>query len=416
MSSPLAIAGVTEVLQHFLGLVYNSPGSVLGSVVVSAVAPDVVQSKLGSGSNAQLQVNLFLHQVTPNAAWRNIALPRLAGDGKTSLQNQPLGLDLHYLLTAYATEDSQAEALLSLGVFLLHENPVFSRSAIRAALTSPPPTYSANYAKALKDSGLADQIEMIKVTPATLNREELAWLWTALKADYRPTFPFQVSVVLIEPQTASTLALPVLTRQITAKPGPPPLLFEIDLALGQTAPAQGDTVTVTGQGLGGANRVSLSSPRLGINYPPFAPISVSTNSLTFKVPVDPASLPAGMYNLSAQFTDTVSNTVILSTNQIPFPIAPTVVGTPTAANNTAGTLVSLTCAPDVLPGQTVSLALGSSSAPAQIFDAQTSSLKFQFPTLSGKFLIRLRVDAVDSPVGVDWNAKPPAFTGPFVTI
>jgi len=416
MSTPLAIAGVTAVLQHFLALVYNSPGSVLGSVPVSALAPDIVQSKLGSGSNAQLQVNLFLHQVTPNASWRNMSLPRLAGDGQTPLQNQPLALDLHYLLTAYATEDSQAEALLTLGVFLLHENPVFARSAIRAALTSLPPSYPPAYAGALAASGLADQIEMIKVTPATLNREELAWLWTALKADYRPTFPFQVSVVLIEPQTSTSLALPVLSRLITAKPGPPPLLFETQLALGQTAPAQGDTVTVSGQGLTGANRVSLSNPRLGVNYPPFAPMSVSSSALTFKVPTDPSNLPAGMYNLSALFTETVSNAVILSTNQIPFPIAPTVVGTPTATKNAAGTLVSLSCAPDVLPSQTVSLALGSTSAPAKTFDTKTNSLSFQFPTLSGKFLVRLRVDAVDSPVGVDWNATPPAFTGPFVTI
>jgi hypothetical protein len=416
MSTPLAIAGVTAVLQHFLVAVYNSPSSALSGVAVSAVAPDVVQSKLGSGSNAQLQVNLFLHQVSPNQGWRNVGLPRLSGDGQTALQNQPLALDLHYLLTAYATVDSQAEALLSLGVFLLHENPVFARSAIRAALNSLPSTYPQTYANALKASGLADQIETIKVTPAKLSREEMAWLWTALKADYRPTFPFQVSVVLIEPQNSTSLALPVLSRHVTAKPGPPPLLFETQLPSGRPAPAQGDTVTVTGQGLGGANRVSLSNPRLGISYPPFAPTSASSSSLSFKVPIDPANLPAGIYNLSAQFFDTTANAVILSTNQIPLPIAPTVVGTPTATSSAGTTLVSLTCAPDALPGQTVSLALGSNSAPAETFENKTSSLSFQFPTLSGKYLVRLRVDAVDSPIEVDWNATPPAFTNPFVTI
>ena len=152
MSGPLAIAGVTAVLQHFLGVVYNNPSSVLGSVFVSAIAPDVVQTNLGSGNNAQLQVNLFLHQVTPNVAWRNMDLPTLGPDGSTRLDNQPLALDLHYLMTAYATEDSQAEALLSLGVFLLHQNPVFARSAIHAALTSLPPTYPPAYAAALKAS------------------------------------------------------------------------------------------------------------------------------------------------------------------------------------------------------------------------------------------------------------------------
>ena len=41
---------------------------------------------------------------------------------------------------------------------------------------------------ALASTGLADQIEMIKLTPSTLGREEMAWVWTALKADYRPTY------------------------------------------------------------------------------------------------------------------------------------------------------------------------------------------------------------------------------------
>jgi hypothetical protein len=415
MSTPLAIAGVTGALQYFLNLVYNNPSSVLNGVALSAKAPDVVQSALGTGASAQLQVNLFLHQVTPNVGWRNMNQPRLGGDGTTRLQNQPLALDLHYLLTAYATEDSQAEALLSVAVFFLHQNPVIARSAIRTALGALPPSYSGTYALALQSSGLADQIEMIKITPATLNREELAWLWTALKADYRPTFPFQVSVVLIEPQMPTTYALPVLSRGITARPGPPPLLLEPQLALGQSAPAQGDIVTIVGQGLAGINQVSLSNPRLGISYPPFAPVSASSDSLTFQVPVN-AAFPAGMYSLSAQLVDTATSTVLLGTNPIPLPIAATVVGAPTGTNNAAGTLVSISCAPQVVAGQTVSLSLGSYSAPAQAFSTPASSLSFQFPSLSGTFLVRLRVDGVDSPVQVNWNAKPPAFVNPFVTL
>ncbi len=162
MSNVLAIPGVTAVLQFFLNNVYNNPGSVLGSVSVSAVAPDIVQNSLGGGNNAQLQVNLFLHQVTPNAAWRNIGLPSLGSDGVTALKNQPLALDLHYLLTAYAAEDSQAEALLSFGVLMLHESPILARGQIRAALAGLPPTYPPPYAQALSQSGLADQIEMIE--------------------------------------------------------------------------------------------------------------------------------------------------------------------------------------------------------------------------------------------------------------
>jgi hypothetical protein len=415
MSNVLAIPGVTAVLQFFLNNIYNHPSSVLGSVSVSAVAPDIVQNSLSGGNNAGLQVNLFLHQVTPNAAWRNIGLPSLASDGVTVLKNQPLALDLHYLLTTYASEDSQAEALLSYGVLLLHESPIIPRSQIRAALAALPPTYPPPYAQALSLSGLADQIEMIKITPATLGREEMAWLWTALKADYRPTFPFQVSVALIEPQFPTSFALPVLSRNITARAGPPPLLYEVEMSLGQGAPAQGDTVTVNGRSLSGASLVALSNSRLGIKYPPFSITTASDGVVTFKVPNDSANLPAGVYNLMILFTDTGGN-VTLATNTVPLGIAPTVSGTPTTSSNAAGTLAKLTCVPDVLPSQTVSLALGSTSAPALPFETKTNSLSFQFPTLSGKLLIRLRVDGVDSPIGVNWKVTPPVFTGPWVTV
>jgi len=417
MSNVLAIPGVTAVLQYFLYTVYNNPTSVLGTVSLSAVAPDVVQANLGSASNSQLQVNLFLHQITPNAAWRNIGLPSLASDGITQLKNQPLALDLHYLLTAYASEDSQAEALLSYAVFLLHENPILPRSQIRAALAglTTLPTYSPSFAHALSLSGLADQIEMIKITPATLGREEMAWLWTALKADYRPTFPFQVSVVLIEPQFPTSFALPVLSRNISARSGPPPQLFEVQLAVGQNAPVQGGLVTLTGQSLSGASKVALSNPRLGINYLPFAPTTVTDSVITFNVPTDP-NLPSGVYNLTILFADS-SGAVFLATNTLPIALAPTVSGTPTFANNSSGTLVTVSCVPDVLPSQTITLALGSTSATAQTFEAQTNSISFQFPTLSGKYLIRLRVDGVDSPIDVDWTAQPhPVFNGPWVTV
>jgi len=73
---------------------------------------------------------------------------------------------------------------------MLHENPVLPRSQIGAALNKPcssnPP--SNPLAKVLGSSGLANQIEMIKITPTTMGREEMAWIWTALKADYRPHF------------------------------------------------------------------------------------------------------------------------------------------------------------------------------------------------------------------------------------
>ena len=168
-----------------------------------------------------------------------MGLPSLAADGTTQLKNPPLALDLHYLLTAYASLDFQAEALLGFAVLTLHQNPVLPRAQIRNALSNLATELPTNpLSSALKNSGLADQIEMIsRSPPATLGREEMAWLWTALKADYRPTFPFLVSVVLIEPQAPSSSGLPVLTRSVSAQAVPTSqfaTLLEVQLAPGQS--------------------------------------------------------------------------------------------------------------------------------------------------------------------------------------
>ncbi|HEY0760125.1 MAG TPA: DUF4255 domain-containing protein [Acidisarcina sp.] len=416
MSNALALSAVTATVQFWLNSALNDPSSPLGSVAVSAKAPDLVQAGLNSGNGAELAVNLFLHQVTPNAAWRNMALPSVSKDGKSRLTNQALALDLHYLLTAYGTKDTEAEALLGYAVLMLHETPALPREQIKTALGALPATNP--YAGVLKTSGIADQIEMIKITPATLGREEMAWLWTALKADYRPTFPFQISVVLIEPQFPTMFALPVLSRKLAIQAGMPPQIESVDPPPHQAAPAPGDTVTIRGSTLNLVTRISLAGGHPGVDYPAFVPATVTSTVITFPVPNDPTKLPAGIYQVTALVTD-AAGTVQESSNSMALAIAPRILNPPlpAAVANPAGTLVSLSCAPDVLPTQSVSLIMGGTAAPAVPFTAVTSALTFQFPTLApGPYLARLNVDGVVSPISVNWIANPPVFTGPMVNV
>src|SRR5262249_4361554 len=80
-------------------------------------------------------------------------------------------------------------------------------------------------------SGLADQVEQIKICPLSLTTEEISRLWTAFQARYRPTAAYQMSVVLIESDRSVRTPLPVRSRAIyvipfqsprTARPPPPP--------------------------------------------------------------------------------------------------------------------------------------------------------------------------------------------------
>src|ERR1700722_4152152 len=368
MSNALAISAVTAILQYYLNSLYGTvAGQFQSAVTVSCLAPDQVQQELTAAGDAENQVNLFLHQVTHNAAWRNVDLASMSADGTRRLQSPPLALNLHYLLTAYGSDFWQAEALLGYALMMLHEAPVLTRNDISNALTmltDPPlpllPPYPNNkLTPVLNTAGLADQIEMIKITPETLGREEMAWLWTALKADYRPTFPFQVSVVLMQPVLPTSFALPVLSRVLSAQPVQPSQILQVLPPANQSAAQPGDTVTVTGEFLTGATQVSLTNARYNVQLtPPVA--TVTATSLTFVLPPDTTQYPAGVYVLAVQFLDSTGTIVLQSTNTLPIAVSPILPATQTATATTSGDSMTITLtsfSPQAWEGQDVALSL-----------------------------------------------------------
>src|SRR3569833_898478 len=130
MSSPLALAAVTAVLRDLLnnGLIdHDITGALGNNVTVTAVPPDTIAI---DGNNARTQLNLFLHQVTPNAGWRNVGLPS-RDDRGTRLAKPPLTLNLHYQLTTNNTAEHHSENEKDKAMHLLHETPVLDRQAIR---------------------------------------------------------------------------------------------------------------------------------------------------------------------------------------------------------------------------------------------------------------------------------------------
>ena len=133
MSSPLALAAVTAVLRDLLnnGLIAHDITGALGNnVAVTAEPPDTIAI---DGNNARTQLNLYLHQVTPNAGRRNVGLPS-RDDRGTRLANPPLALDLHYLLTAYGAAELHSEVVMGYDMNLQHETTVLDRQAIRTEL------------------------------------------------------------------------------------------------------------------------------------------------------------------------------------------------------------------------------------------------------------------------------------------
>uniref|UniRef100_UPI000B03F57A DUF4255 domain-containing protein n=1 Tax=Methylogaea oryzae TaxID=1295382 RepID=UPI000B03F57A len=210
MSGPLAIAAVTAALKDLLndGLLNHDLSSV-GSFSVTAMPPDRVET----GSNEPNQLNLFLYQVTPNLlAQRGPAARDVAGN---RVANPPLSLDLHYLLTAYGSKDMNAEILLGYAMQLLHDTPVLTRDRLRIVLGGVSPVDGSILPSpfgSLAADDLADQAELIKLSPVYLNADELSKMWTAMQARYRPTMAYTASVVLIQSTAGTKVAPPVLKR------------------------------------------------------------------------------------------------------------------------------------------------------------------------------------------------------------
>ena len=434
MSNALAIAGVTAVIKDLLdgGLIDHNLANTMGTgVVVSALAPDSIEL----GNDTTRRLNLFLHQATPNVAWRNVGYPsrNAAGD---RIRNPPLALDLHYLLTAYGTLDLEAEVLLGYAMQILHETPVLARAAIRTALNPPNPPVTGsllpNIYQALQASELADQIEQIKITPSVMNTEELSKLWTAINSHYRPTAPYQVTVVLIESRKTARVPLPVLTRgpvdpfthveqgiDVRASIASPyPEIESIKLPHSQRSARLGDTIEFHGHDLDGSGHtLLLSNTRLGVNAaiaPPAATPDVSMALFTLPTTTAefPGGYPAGVYAATLQLVHGADPSPRL-TNLVPLSIAPEVTFT-TPVNLAAdhSLTISPVCKPALRPDQRVSLMLGGREVLANPFAAPTTTPTFVFKALKpGFYWVRLRVDGVDSQL-INYDVSPPVFIGP----
>ncbi|MBI2753367.1 MAG: DUF4255 domain-containing protein [Betaproteobacteria bacterium] len=414
MSSALAIAAVTATLKDILndGLLNHDLSSV-GSFTVTASPPD----RITTGNTEPNQLNLFLYQVTANLGWRNVDLPSRNGRGDR-LTNQPLALDLHYMLSAYGSEDFNAEILLGYAMQLLHENPVLTRDQIRASLAAPAPVGGSVLPPAfgsLQALDLADQVEAIKISPVFLSTEDLSKMWTAMQARYRPTMAYLVSVVLIQSANATQAAPPVLKRGKddsgpSAVASPAPELIRARAAASDLLPSirLGDDVLLIGAGLNTSATLTavFENQRAGlVQQLPAASASLPAG-LTAHIPnaaqnADAVNLwAAGLY--SVQLRVTQPNVPTWMSNAVAVALSPSITVSPLAA--AAGATITLQCSPRILPAQeaTTTVIFGSQAVPVKSIATPVNPqlptvVTFDVPAVApGSYVVRLRVDGVQS--------------------
>jgi hypothetical protein len=430
MSTALAIAGVTAVLRDLLndGLINHNVSSVLGSsVTVSVLAPDRVVPANGSEAS---QINLFLYLVTPNPGWRNEGLPSRDTAGRLRLTNPPLALDLHYLLSVYSGGDLHAEILLGYAMQLMHEMPVLTRDTMRTALNPSPDvgTTLPPALRALVDSGLEDQVELIKLVPQYLNTEEMSKLWTAMQSHFRPTAAYTASVVLIQAQQPARSPLPVLSRGpvdlvtgrdrgIVVNPGlvpPLPMLTAVVPPARQPVARIGDTVALQGHDLDGTGReVLLANDRFEIDttivaLPP--PASGANGLVQFTLALaQAANLPVGVYRVGTRLLRSGESTP-RETNRLALTLAPQMTNLPLNVVRDGSGTASFTIdfVPALRAGQSAVLVLGQEEVRPEGVGSPPTTLAFVIPNAPiGSHLARLRIDGIESPI-IDLSAEPPA--------
>ncbi len=402
MSNAAAIAAVTLTLQTLLGDGVRADSN-LSDTTVTVLPPDKARGSINAN-----QLNLFLYQLLPDAAWRNMNIPTQVAQGETG--NPPLPLTMHYMLTAFGRDNDTgppfSHYLLGQAMSVLFDHALLGADEIRNATNA-----------ALPNSDLHKQIERVRITLQPLSLEEISKLWTGLATQYRLSVVYEVSVALIESTRASRTPLPVLTRGPNDKGvsgqasliSPFPALENIQFPNQQPAARLGDTLVLTGQHLdGSAVGVTFNHP-LWTSPVEIAPLGGGTaTSLSVQIPNSPTVWPAGFYTVGVM-VQRPGETYRRTTNLLSFALAPRITIAPASTAAAASIVYTVSCSPAIDPEQRASLLVGDMEVLADAHSTQTASVTFTVAGLfPGDYFVRLRVDGVDSLL-VNRAVAPPVF-------
>jgi hypothetical protein len=389
MSKPEALATVTAALRNLLS-------DDMGGAAISTKPPSVARNG-ESGS----QLNIFLYSVRYSPAFRNEPLPGKAKNGE--LAYPPMPLILKYLITAYGSDndDISGQILLGKAMRILHDHPLLGQADLKDIVP---------------ESGLHEQAERIRITPDTLNLDDMSKLWSSFQsAEYRLSVGYEISVVLIESERKGKAAPPVLKRG-EGDMGPevlldfPPSLSGAQFLHKKPAAELGEAVTLLGEHLIEGKLITrFHHPLFGTDEYRKLDLVRNENKMTVTLPEEDSTeetgWPAGMYTLFLS----MQSPKIWASNQIAMPLAPTVLSVePQEAEPDIAFVLTLTCKPQIRANQKAVLLFGdqmigsdSITNPSDIKEPSSLTFTVKAPAKTQPYLVRLRVDGVDS-IPVDY--------------
>ena len=400
MSNFRAVAAVTQTLVKML----EPPvGDAVPGAGVTILRPDDAVGLAKAG------LNIYLYQVTPNASWRNEDLPTRPESGKGVFRRPRAAVDLHYLFTFHGSETAfEPQLILGKVVATLHARPVLDRTTVQNAINQ--------FSDAeLKKADLANDVDLVRVTPLPLSLEELTKIWSVfLQPKYALSVAYQASVVLLEGEEVAQPPVPVASHRVVVVPSTGPVLERLrsKASAPPDAPERDglpmvltDKLIIEGRSLRGQ-----STTRVRIGHALITPAAADIDDN--RIVIDLATmLPADERRAGVKLVQVVQDIAFdtpddphrgFESNALPFMLAPVI----TVTSTTAAT-VELSVSPPVAVGQRAVLLL-SKGAAAFAFPmiVKTAGSTLTVPIAGvppDDYLARLQLDGAESPIDVDAN-------------
>jgi len=182
MSSYMVLSRVSEELRRVLWAAFEADSVV--RPIVGSDAAIVFSNPTETARDSANRLSIWLYQITENEFLKNQPVPRT--NGHTTMQEVPLALNLHYLITPFATTPEADHRLLGLAMQTLYDNAIMP-------LRRP----------------VEDISEELRVVFCRVSLEELTRVWEALREPYRLSVAYTVRVTRIDsrrtPQRARVL-------------------------------------------------------------------------------------------------------------------------------------------------------------------------------------------------------------------
>lgn len=186
MANIHAIHSVGNSIATFLSNTY--PRTAAGQAMPACKFELVSSGEMARLDDATTQITLYLYRITVNEHCRQQRPGRMSQE-----QQAPLGLDLHYLLTAWAGTAQDEQLPLAWAMRQLYQYPILDASSL-----TPESGWGAD--------------EVIQIIPAELPTEDMMRIWDALEPSYRISVPYIARLVRLDPDTQDDSKPVVATR------------------------------------------------------------------------------------------------------------------------------------------------------------------------------------------------------------